>query len=129
MLLPFPEYQLILRGLTEMSYKAANETYFEQAREIPCSFNFGIAFSYSLIWLYSLGIKIPSYGFLLLHHRRAFCHCPFFMDRCTPKGAFDKLSHNGPSVICTVSFTGYIIAYEIFRVKAKYATNSIGDGY
>ncbi len=35
MLLPFPEYQLILRGLTEMSYKAANETYFEQAREIP----------------------------------------------------------------------------------------------
>jgi hypothetical protein len=49
MLLPFPEYQLILRGLTEMSYKAANETYFEQAREIPCSFNFGIAFSYSLI--------------------------------------------------------------------------------
>ncbi|CDD02988.1 unknown [Ruminococcus sp. CAG:382] len=96
-----------------MSYKAANETYFEQAREIPCSFNFGIAFSYSLIWLYSLGIKIPSYGFLLLHHRRAFCHCPFFMDRCTPKGAFDKLSHNSPSVLGIVFFDACRIIYVI----------------
>ena len=88
MLLPFPEYQLILRGLTEMSYKAANETYFEQAREIPCSFNFGIAFSYSLIWLYSLGIKIPSYGFLLLHHRRALLSLSVFYGSVHPEGCF-----------------------------------------
>ena len=45
--------------------------------------------------------------------------------KSTPKGAFDKLSHNSPSVLGIVFFDGYIGAYiivqEIFRVEAKCA--------
>lgn len=52
----------------------------------PCSFNFNISVSCCCMCLYSLGIKIPSYGFSNYTIGGYFCHCPFLLVRFRKAG-------------------------------------------